>query len=602
MSTSPTQCRFCGRAISTLDIRHRSPHSCCKFCVGLVSSLYDDPPPDHYALLVQKPSLGLRQLASQLTSKHGLQHKQVSGQDAVFDVVKTLRHELEDAIIGRTLEYSKDLILLSFLRLLNETFNLIHRRSQAGSQRPDESYLLLRLMSMNEKALESLIETCLILPAASYKNRTDLDTADIGLMFELAKEDWRLFQFVEDQLCIGIGACRLSFDDHVWHLSIDEDSQSVFGTIMNKLDLERERVAESTASQEAAAGSNATGLFEEYQALRRGVHVASFSSLNNDEVEFIQRIDNLHEDAFGYRYSELMLAYLLLIDRCIYHGDSRLHWDFASELTDYLTRKMPCDRDKARRIITAMSMCETKIPQEQSVFEFKRETRIARNPLVMIQVGQQQLCLYSASFLIRSQSHVSIEYCVGNHPLLSKAPNPVLAEIQRVNQSVKDYFVHSRVSPLLDSKGFKVRTLVKSIGGTNIVTPQCGEIDMLAYQESTGVILLFECKHTIHHVISARQIRNSISQYNDEGGFVDVLCRKVRWITANIDKVRREFGIVTTDLVCKVMFVTNLYDPASEFVRTFPVLDEETLKSLDSQQIATIAGHSDACNEIMRSR
>jgi len=67
------------------------------------------------------------------------------------------------------------------------------------------------------------------------------------------------------------------------------------------------------------------------------------------------------------------------------------------------------------------------------------------------------------------------------------------------------------------------------------------------------------------------------------------LDRKLKWVTVNLDKVRQEFGIIAADLVCKGMFVTNLYEPASEIVKTFPILSEEKLKSLDSRQIVAIA-------------
>jgi hypothetical protein len=189
-----------------------------------------------------------------------------------------------------------------------------------------------------------------------------------------------------------------------------------------------------------------------------------------------------------------------------------------------------------------------------------------------------------------SNSHVSIEYFVGNYPLLLlKRHDSVLGEIQRINQSVKDYFVQSRILPLLSSKGFKVKPLLKSVGGTKITTSQCGEIDILAYDDSEGVVILVECKHTIHPVGSVRQMRNSVAEYRDKGGFVDVLDRKLKWVTINLDRVRKEFGVVATDLVCRGMFVTNLYEPASEIVKTFPILSEEKLKSLDSRQIVAVA-------------
>jgi hypothetical protein len=514
----------------------------------------------------------------------------------MFDLVKTLRRELEDELIKRILQYNKDLILLTFLRLLNASCNMSLRESHKPSQSPDKSRLLSRVLSMSDKSLESLVETCLIPPAASYKDKKDLDIGEIRLIFELAKQDWLLFQFIEDQLCIKIGKCSLRFDEHEWHPERDKDSEAVFETIQKKLELEQERMSKSTESQEADGT-----LLEQYQSLRRGVDVLPSASLNSDEIEFIKRIDNLHQQSFGYKYSELMIAYLLLIRRCVYSGDSELCWDFVSRLADYLTQNIPCEREQARNIIEAMSMSETKIPEGQAVFQFKREIRIIRNPIVMIQIGDRQLCLYSASSLIRSCSHVSIEYFIGNHPLLQKA-DFVLGEVQRINQSVKDYFVQSRISPLLSSKGFKVKPLVKSVGGTNISTPECGEIDILAYDDSEGVVILVECKHTIGHVISSRQVRNGVTEYEDKGGFVDVLCRKLKWIITNVNKVRQEFGIITTDLVCKGMFVTNLYEPASEIVKAFPILDENELKSLDSRQIVAIAQPSRSCNEIIQSQ
>jgi len=592
VSTSSTQCRFCGRQVSSHDIRHRSPYQCCRLCVDLVSSLDDSPPPEFYAILMKKPSQDLRQLTGHLISKHGLQHKRIDDQTTIFDLVGTLRRELEDEIIRRMLQYDKDLVLLAFLRLLNATCNMSlpgsHAASQ-GNQSLDQLRLLHRVLSVNEKSLESLVERCLILPAASYKNRKAPDIADIRLILELAKQDYLLFQFVEDQLCIKIGTCGLTFDDHEWHLDRDKDSEAVFGKIMDELALEEKRVSESTASQEADKFSNPDALLEEYQSLGRGTGVPSPSLLNDDEVEFIKKIDGLHQQSFGYKYSELMTAYLLLIRRCAYSSDLGLRWDFDSQLTHYLTQHIPLAEEEATNIIETMSMSEAKIPKGQPVFQFKRETRIVRNPIVMTQIGQRRLCLYSASFLIRSCSHVSIEYAVGNHPLLLKRPNSVLSEIQRINQSVKDYFVHSRISPLLSSKGFRVKPFVKSVGGTSIITPQCGEIDILAYDDTEGTILLVECKHTIDPVISSRQVRNSVSEYEDEGGFVDVLTRKLDWITTNIDKVRQEFAIVTTDLVCKGMFVTNLYEPASEIIQAFPIVDEEELRSFDARQIVAIA-------------
>ena len=588
VSTSLVQCRFCGRQIANRDVRHRSPYHCCKLCVDFVSSLSNPTPVEFYAVLLEGSSQNLRKLTGQLIAKYGLKHKQISDQPRMFDLVSTLRQELEDEITSRILQYDKDFILLAFLRLLNLTFNLTLEEPNAISRKThsvNRSRMLHRILSVSEKSLESLVERCLTLPAASYGNRKALDIADIKLILDLAREDWALFQLIEDQLCIQVGQCSLGFDDHGWRLERDKDSQAVSDRIQNELELEGDRVSKLTAPQE-----NDDDLLEEYRLLRRGEDVQPSASLGSDEIEFIRGIDNLHQQSFGYKYSELMIAYLLLIRRCALYGDSELRWDFVSRLTDYLIRGIPCEREPARSIIETMSMSETKIPEGQPMFQFKREIRILRNPLVMVQIGQRQLCLYSASFLILSDSHVSIEYFVGNYPLLlEKRHGSVLAEIQRINQSVKDYFVESRVLPLLHSKGFKVKPLVKSVGGTKITTPQCGEIDILAYDDSEGVVILVECKHTIHAVGSVRQVRNSVGQYRDQGGFVDVLDRKLKWVTVNLDKVRQEFGIIAADLVCKGMFVTNLYEPASEIVKTFPILSEEKLKSLDSRQIVAIA-------------
>jgi hypothetical protein len=582
------QCRFCGRQIANHDVRHRSPYQCCKLCVDFVSSLNSPTPIEFYAILLEKPSKNLRQLTGQLIAKYNLQHKQINDQPTMFDLVNTLRQELENEILNRILQYDKDFILLAFLRLLNLTFNLTLEESNAISRKTqslNRSLRLHRILSVNEKSLESLVERCLTLPATSYRNRKGLDIADIKLILELTREDWALFQFIEDQLCVEIGQCSLNFADDEWYLERDKDSQAVSDTIQNELKLEEERISKSTAPQE-----DDDDLLEKYRSLRRGKDVEPSALLDSDEIEFIGRIDDLHQRSFGYKYSELIIAYLLLIRRCATYGDLELRWDFVSRLTDYLIQNIPCEREQARNIIETMSMSETKIPEGRPMFQFKREIRILRNPLVMIQIGQRQLCLYSASFLILSDSHVSIEYFVGNYPLLlAKRHGSVLAEIQRINQNVKDYFVQSRVLPLLNSKGFKVKPLVKSIGGTKITTPQCGEIDILAYDDSEGVVILAECKHTIHPVSSVRQMRNSVAEYRDKGGFVDVLDRKLKWMTINSDKVRQEFGIIATDSVCKGMFVTNLYEPASEIVKTFPILSEEKLKSLDSRQIVAIA-------------
>ena len=74
--------------------------------------------------------------------------------------------------------------------------------------------------------------------------------------------------------------------------------------------------------------------------------------------------------------------------------------------------------------------------------------------------------------------------------------------------------------------------------------------------------------------------------------------RKLKWIAINIDKVRQEFGVAATNLICKGMFVTNLYEPASEIVKTFPILNEHKLKSLDSRQMVVIAQPGHYSNEI----
>lgn len=79
-----------------------------------------------------------------------------------------------------------------------------------------------------------------------------------------------------------------------------------------------------------------------------------------------------------------MIAYLLLIRRCGDSGGLRLCWDFVSQLMDYLALNIPCEKEEARKIIETISMSETKIPQGQPVFQFKREVRIIQNPLVMI--------------------------------------------------------------------------------------------------------------------------------------------------------------------------------------------------------------------------
>ena len=290
------QCGFCGRGIFNHDIRHRSPYRCCRFCVDFVSFLNNHPSPEFYAVLIENTSQDLRQFTSQLISKHGLQHKQINDQATVFDLVRILRDELESEIIKRISQYNKDSIVLTFLRLPNETCNMSLAKSHAASQSSqslNKFRLLEQVLSVNEKSLESLVERCLILPSASYKNRKTFDIADIKLILELAKQEYLLFQFIEDQLCIKIGKCGLSFDDHEWHLERDKDSEAVFGTIMNKLALQERRISKSTASQKADKFSDPEALLREYQSLKNNVHTRSHSLLDNDEVEFIQRIDNL---------------------------------------------------------------------------------------------------------------------------------------------------------------------------------------------------------------------------------------------------------------------------------------------------------------------
>ena len=71
-----------------------------------------------------------------------------------------------------------------------------HAASQS-SQSLNKFRLLEQVLSVNEKSLESLVERCLILPSASYKNRKDLDIADIKLILELAKQEYLLFQFMK---------------------------------------------------------------------------------------------------------------------------------------------------------------------------------------------------------------------------------------------------------------------------------------------------------------------------------------------------------------------------------------------------------------------
>lgn len=62
---------------------------------------------------------------------------------------------------------------------------------------------------------------------------------------------------------------------------------------MNKLALQERRISKSTASQKADKFSDPEALLREYQSLKNNVHTRSHSLLDNDEVEFIQRIDNL---------------------------------------------------------------------------------------------------------------------------------------------------------------------------------------------------------------------------------------------------------------------------------------------------------------------
>ncbi|UII19617.1 hypothetical protein [Fulvivirga ligni] len=155
--------------------------------------------------------------------------------------------------------------------------------------------------------------------------------------------------------------------------------------------------------------------------------------------------------------------------------------------------------------------------------------------------------------------------------------NKAIAEIESF---YRISIFEKEVTKLLEDKSNRCLRLEK-VNGKPI---SCGEIDILAYNESEKLIRIIECK-ALAPIVDARSLGQVINDHFRQKKYHQKFLKKIAWVKSNMSSIRHEFlkrvNIeIAQDVTFEEYFITGSNDTLKYLVDEYKVLTFEEFDDL----------------------